>query len=929
MQDQLRAFLAGAKKTASNLFAKAQPIIQNAPYAQKLQQVVQPVAQFYQQDNAQRSAQVQQYLDRALPKPSLLNPQAAVFNPIARFAGDALFANQISPQQLNDPKTSLDLAISLTTPMKVGGKLAGLKATTGANSQGGVVKAATADDLIGLPQFSELPKKVQAKALATYRGVKPPQGAPAVPVSKQIPEFATPKTGAGMLQTRLDSARPLPSAAGQTILKTKASDDIIRSAPIDVKQKVNLLDKLRTPDRVLTKIGLADEAKLIRTKYDDYLAELPSEINRITDWYKQVPQSGQRIFKYLDGQLVDLAPQEIKVAAEIQDYLKGWADRLKLPQEKRITNYITHIFDEDLIKKEFDPELAKLIDSRIAGSVYDPFVEKRLGALGYKEDVWQALDAYVKRGVRKVHMDEALKQTATKAESLELSQFKYVKNYVDRVNLRPTDWDNMLDNLIKSTPIGYKLGVRPTAVISRGIRQAIYRGTLGLNPGSALKNLSQAANTYSKLGERYTVEGYTKVLTNIGSDELERVGVLRDDFIQDRTLNATKKFWQKIDAGLFYMFEAAEKINRGAAYYGAKAKALGQGLDEPQAIEYAKSIVRDTQFTFGSVDTPPDLQSDLVKFLTIFQSYSLKQGEFLAELVQKKEFAGLFRYALASLGFVFTVGKALGMEPKDIIPSFRLGGNPVFALAGDVKDAVTGARDKFGNEVPLGKRVKEIGRDLVPFVPAGTQIRKTVGALSELGKGYSETEKGRVRYPITQDAGNYLKGTLFGARNLPEAREFRKSGESVLGEKQSEELKQAEDKQAVYDQVLDERRLKQEIDAVKAEIEAQGAGKKIVGDRLIYWDTKQDKVRTKTLKTVKEIDGKVTPASKKSGSSKSSRSTRPRVKAARKSGVAKIKSLAFSIKLPKAPAVKPFAFKKSQLKLAKLKSQTSPLKVIS
>lgn len=637
-------------------------------------------------------------------------------------------------------------------------------------------------------------KASQAKntQLQTIKGlVSPPKAEPEVMQIRTGPN--TPIQEATLKQSKVPGSKALP--------------DIISREPIDVKSKVGLLDYLRTPDRVLKKIGMEKESNLIRQKYDDYLKQLPEEINKVTEWSKQVPaSSNQKIFKFLDGQPTDLSPKEMKVAGEIKTYLSDWADKLGLPKEKRITNYITHIFEKDFIKKEFDPDIAKLIQDRVAGSVYDPFTEQRLGKMGYVEDTWRALDAYVKRATRKVNMDVALEQVKNVAKNLEDSQYQYVKSYIDRINLRPTSIDNLVDNTIKQM-VGYRFGQRPVASLSRFGRQMVYRGTLGLNPGSALKNLSQGANTYAKLGERYTIKGYLDTLIK-GTKELEDVGVLRDNFIQDRTISAGKQIMQKVDKGLFVFFDAAEKINRGAAYYGAKARALAKGLNEQEAIQEGLKTVRDTQFTFGSIDTPPILSSDLSKLLLQFQSYSLKQGEFLGEMIQKKEFAGLVRYALAGSAFVYSLGQLIGMKPKDLIPSIRLGLPPTLQAPIEIGKAIIGSPDEYGNKPTPKERLTNAGESLIPFIPAGTQIKKTVQGLTDVDKGYSESASGRVRYPVQQTTGNYIRGGLFGRHNLPEAQEYYNKDRSVLGEEQSNLIKSSIDKFGDYSKIIKTRESK-------------------------------------------------------------------------------------------------------------------------
>ena len=64
-----------------------------------------------------------------------------------------------------------------------------------------------------------------------------------------------------------------------------------------------------------------------------------------------------------------------------------------------------------------------------------------------------------------------------------------------------------------------------------------YRGMLGANLGSALRNLSQGVNTYAILGERNTVTGYAKLFSSSARRELTEQGLLDQNFIQDRAIS--------------------------------------------------------------------------------------------------------------------------------------------------------------------------------------------------------------------------------------------------------------------------------------------------------------------------------------------------------------------------------------------------------
>ncbi len=552
--------------------------------------------------------------------------------------------------------------------------------------------------------------------------------------------------------------------------KSVALPRIIEKLPTPVKAKVNMLDYMRTPENVLKKIGLQKNANEIRRAYDAYLNELPKNIDKITAWADSLPkESSRNIFRYLDGQPIDLTPKELEVAGEIKSWLSQWADRLGLPADNRIADYITHIFDDQLIKKEFDEDLAKIIAEKVPGSVYNPFLQQRLGAKGYKEDVWAALDAYVKRGTRKVHMDPALSSLQDVAGHLEESQWNYVKRYADRINLRPTEFDNLIDNGIKSV-FGYRAGQRPVATISRTLRQATYRGMLGLNAGSALRNLSQGINTYAKLGEKYTALGYLKLFSPENMKELNASGILNSAFVQDRVLSSSKKLLQKTDKVLFYMFETAEKINRGSAYFGAKAKGIANGMTENQAIEYAKKIVRDTQFQFGSIDTPVAMSSDIMKVLGQFQTFTTKQIEFLAGMAKNKEYAGLIRYVLAGLVFVYTIGQVFGMDPKDLVPIYRLGIPPSLKLPFETAKLAVGGKSDILSTLP-------------GYIPAGIQAKKTIQGIKAVQEGGSYDASGKFQFAQGQSTPQKIQSILFGKYAQQSAEDYFNRGEISKEEK--------------------------------------------------------------------------------------------------------------------------------------------------
>lgn len=612
---------------------------------------------------------------------------------------------------------------------------------------------------------------------------------------------------------------------------------IVEKSATDVKHKVNWVDYfLTTPEKVLRKIGFGNEARLLREQYDKYLFELPKNIDKITDWTKRVsgPEANKDIFRWLDGEAITLKEQDQKVADEISTWLAEWAERLDLPKDKRITNYITHIFDKDLITKEFDEDLAKIISDKIPGSVYDPFLEKRLGKLGYKQDTWAALDAYVKRATRKVHMDSVLEQIKNKSvtrrevdgimtevPAIPVESYDLIKDYISNLNFRPTKLDTLIDNTYKSY-FGYGLGQRPVNFALKVMRQVAYRAMLGLNPGSALRNLSQGVNTYATLGEKYTAIGYASLFNRGAFQELKEVGVLHHGFIEDRILSSHKKVLQVADKVLFSFFEGAERVNRGAAYFGAKAKAIAAGESEEEAIKFAKEIVRKTQFSFGPIDTPVGLSSDIVKTLFQFQNFSVKQTEFLAQMIKDKDYAAMLRYAGAGVLFVHTVGQAINMDATELIPFYNFfsgdkgtafGTPPSLKVPAEIAKAALDFPDKYGNKATLGEKAENIGKAfLTGLVPAGTQIKKTFEGIKAVNEGGVFDRGGNLQFQQGTSLPQKAQSVIFGKYASDEAQQYFDKKETDYSAikptfEEVQKLKEAgrtEDAQVIVDALSDE-----------------------------------------------------------------------------------------------------------------------------
>lgn len=577
---------------------------------------------------------------------------------------------------------------------------------------------------------------------------------------------------------------------GKTEKEQKSWQSILRGylAREPREKTANILSYFRTPEFELERLGLAKGAEMLQDAKDLAIDLKKEFLDKVIGWKEEVEKAtlpagradaNLRIFRWLDGKArfvqKDMTETELKVAQEIKSWLRELAVRLNLPEEKVISDYITHIFERtsEVNPQESvfdDPDMLALMDQP-AKSVYDPFLQARTGKPGYREDTWAALDAYAKRASRKIALDPALEEVANEAKKLDGAAYQYVTDMTHKINMRPSWVDTLIDNALKETPgVGNRFGARPVAVVTKTLRQIFNRGIFGLNFKNALNNLSQGANTYSKLKEKYTVIGYTKLLGRILSGNLEDLyqsHVLEDAFVeQEKKLGVYKSVLQKIDPKLFALQRGAELINRGAAYYGAEAKALAEGLSPEQAIKHAKRIVRETQFSFSAVDAPVGLNSDLAKTLTQTLSYNFKQSEFLGRLARDKDFIGLLRYSFASFIFMQTIGSIYGMTVDQIIPTLGFGGNPTLAVIQDIGDL------SFGTIQARAKALSDLKTRLWQLFPAGGQAKKVYEGVKAVSQGKDTTPTGRTRFKIKPTTLNYIRAALFGKSSLPQARDY-------------------------------------------------------------------------------------------------------------------------------------------------------------
>ena len=558
---------------------------------------------------------------------------------------------------------------------------------------------------------------------------------------------------------------------GFTVIK-EATDEAVRN---NLKSKLgnirwydHLLQPFGTPSNIFKRLGIYEEAyRPLEEGIERNNSDLYSGFKFMNTWWKEIKgnkrAASTKIFKFLNGEGGLLDENELRIADEIKDYLEYWADRTGLPKEKRIANYITHVFEND---KGISEELSSILKYAPTSGVFDPYLKKRYGAEGYVEDVFKALDAYVRRSSRYANLDKPLNNLAEYAKNMPEFASNYIIGTVNYVGGRPDRIENWMNVFLKSI-IGNKLGSRPALRAQRMISGTIFRATLGLNLGAAVRNLMQGVNTFSTLGTKHTIQGYSDLATK-GIGELKDTGALSEMMHAAYETSKLGSTLREVDQRVFFkFFETAEQINRGAAYWGAKAKGLAEGMREEEAIKYALGIVKKTQFGYGKADTPAILRSPLAKVAFQYSTYPLKQGEFVLNMVKEKKYAELTRFIVGSFVAYQTMGRILNLKPKDllnVIPSL----GPLPDTLHSAYQAATG--DKTEQE--------KLKKSWATFSPAGTQTNTTITAAEGLTKGEYRTKPsktypaGKLQFQAPKTLAGKVQALLLGKWSSPEADEY-------------------------------------------------------------------------------------------------------------------------------------------------------------
>lgn len=558
------------------------------------------------------------------------------------------------------------------------------------------------------------------------------------------------------------------------------------------------------------------------------------------------PEAQRQIIEYLEGNRRTLSAFDAQAAERIRTFLDEKRAGLEKLGFKTLDDYFPHVFDKK------NPEVQRLFKGKTTGEISFGNLKQRISdSDDYNRDIMDVLTAYTAGYNRKVHLEPALKPLSDLRTQVELqdAEAEWLDDYIKQLqgfdsSVVGNAFNRGIDAVYSKVGLG-KFAGKDHYTSTLGTQRMLSAvATMGLNPGTAIRNLTQGVNTIAQIGPRYSLIGVVDGMRALRAGpnspewyELQRVGIMEGGVSQNYFDAITKPGVRgRINRGtdatvktMMSLIRGTDIALRSQAYYGAKALGRKNGLEGEALESFAARKVIDSQFITSRVDMPVAFNGQGVRSLTQLATFSGKQAGFLQRtLVGKdgliKNRDGTYSFSPKQAGSILSavVTAAVGTEMLKQTMGFRESewvpfydqvapiANGLFGTETDGGDSLYRSpliRLLFGdgkNKTGLVQAIQGEGMDKFwqdnwsQIVPAGTQAKKTTEGFDTTSTGVSRNDQGNIRYLQNQgmeEPGVFgidalkvpaeLKATLFGQYSTEAGRNWINNGFPTLTEKQT------------------------------------------------------------------------------------------------------------------------------------------------
>lgn len=484
-----------------------------------------------------------------------------------------------------------------------------------------------------------------------------------------------------------------------------------------------------------------------------------------------------------------------------------------------------------------DPQLVGTSDFTNPNTKWASFMQKR-GSGPYKSDAVGGFLNYLPSAAYAIKIDPHIPKFKQFANVLreETGASRNLNSYIEFLDDFSRDLagkTNFLDRPVQKI-VGRKAFAGLQWLNTRVKKNAV----LG-NLGSTLAQVANIPNGVA-FAKQHSLPGAAKTLKSIflKNEEAAQSGFLKERFSQDMYQKFNTRLIDQPEKFAAWIMSSADRIGTSFVWNSAYQKGLAQKVKDP--VKFADDHTRNLVAGRGIGEVPLLQKSKVFQFIAPFQLEVANLWKVQRDFVKEKDFGAIVTLYLGAWllnkGMEETRGSKVVFDPIDAITDAftdedlsgwekagRVGGEilsnvPLGQTLANfypeygtkhlpTREDFFGDRDpnRFGSGLLVAKGVQDpLFKLLPPF--GGAQIQKSLKGISALqDEGVYNKDQSKLKYPVSNDIGNGLKGTLFGPGALRESRDYYDNERKPLGTKQTEEYKALESSglgQEYYDQVM-------------------------------------------------------------------------------------------------------------------------------
>jgi len=414
---------------------------------------------------------------------------------------------------------------------------------------------------------------------------------------------------------------------------------------------IGIIERVRPTRKVFEKMGLGEEIWKPAFKAEVELNEareaFRKRLKEVAGWVGKDKERRALVFRELEnpGSQVGLTFNEKRAVTWFRDFFNEWADTLNLSQDKRLSNYVTHIFEADITEQlkadqPLDPAISRMLEYKAPKTIFNPFLLERLGArTGLIEDPLKAAEAYSSRQLRVFYYEPLLQKLRLYADAAPGASSRYLKEFAQRLTGRPLKIDEEVNNTIREfadiiakVPGGSVLanrlrGGNPSGMASYNFTSALYTLWLGFKPTSAIRNLSQHTLILAETGPAHFADGIRLRFTQEGKAAMNDSLVLRSRraaFVPGIDDSFARGWTDKFREAALFAFRKADEQNVSDAFLAgySEAKSLIPGADRQVWIDRGDEVAADTQYLYTKLNSFALSQSSIGRVFSVLTTWS-------------------------------------------------------------------------------------------------------------------------------------------------------------------------------------------------------------------------------------------------------------------------------------------------------------------